>query len=261
MMATIPRTRSATMETDGPRAPLARVAGPLTLLAGVLIVVQQLVLFSIVDRGQLLATLVNPRYGPSAVASFAALCGLAVALVAVYHWEARGVGTFGAIGFVAALVGTMFLAGDAWYEAFAAPWLVAVAPALLTTEPSGMMLSGALTSYALFSAGWVLFGLANLRARIFPRAIAAALIVSGIVGVSALVPPYAVPLGLTMAWLGLWLLRTNNPARSIAPHEKHDRVDTGGADPSGDTGCAPDQLATGTVAYLSPLVPKPPSSG
>jgi hypothetical protein len=217
-MVTIPRTRSATTTTDVSHSSLAHVAGALALMAGVLIIVQQLVMFLIVDRSQMMATLANPLYVPSAVAYFVGFCGLLVALVAVYQWEARRVGTFGAIGFGAALVGTMCLAGDAWYEAFAAPWFIVSAPELLTKEASGMFLIGAFTSYGLFSAGWVLFGLVNLWARVFPRTIAAAIIISGIIGFKALVPPYAVPLGLTMAWLGVWMLRTNSVANTISQH-------------------------------------------
>jgi hypothetical protein len=215
-MGSIPSPRSATTNADVSHSPLAHVAGPLALMAGVLILVQQLVMFLILDLSQMVATVANPLFVPSAVALFGALCGLLVALVAVYHWEERGVGTFGAIAFVAALVGTMFLAGDAWYEAFAGPWIAAFTPELFTKEPTGMFLIGALTSYGLFSAGWVLFGLANLRARVFPRTISAAIIISGIIGFRALVPPYAIPLGLTMAWLGVWMLRTNSLANKIS---------------------------------------------
>jgi hypothetical protein len=213
-MAIMPRTRTANSPTRVAQSPLARAAGPLMLMAGVLIVVPQLALFLIVDRSQMLATIGNPLYGPSAVAYFAGFCGLLVALVAVSQREARGVGTFGAIGVVAALVGTMFLAGDQWYEAFAAPWFIAVAPQVLTEKASGLFEGGALASYGLFSVGWVLFGLAHLRARVIPRTISGAIIVSGIVGFLALLPPFGVPLGLTMAWLGVWLVRTNNPRTS-----------------------------------------------
>lgn len=212
-MATIPRTHSATTTTDVSHSPLARVAGPIALTAGLLIIAQQLVLFPILDRSQRAASMAHPLFVPSMVAYFVVFCGLLVALVAVYEWETRRVGIFGAISFVAALVGTMFLAGDAWFEGFAVPWLADVAPVVIEQPVQyGMLMIGALTSYVLFSAGWVLFGLANLWARVFPPPISIAFIISGIIGFYALVPPYAVPLGLTMAWLGLWMLRTNSSA-------------------------------------------------
>ena len=78
----------------------------------------------------------SPLFVPLAVAYFLAFCGLLVALVAAYSWEADEAGAFGVLGFIAALVGTMFLAGDLWFEAFAVPWLGDVAPDALH-RPAG----------------------------------------------------------------------------------------------------------------------------
>jgi hypothetical protein len=216
-MATIPNTRSATKGAGMPLSPLARLAGPLAFATGILIIVQQLVMFGILDRSQLIATMAHPLFVPSAIAYFVVFCALLIALVAVYSWQADRAGAFGVIGFVAALVGTMFLAGDGWFEAFVVPWLADVAPVVLKPPvPFGLLMIGAFTSYVLFAAGWVLFGLASLRARAFPIAISVAIVVSGIIGFQALVPPYAVPLGLTMAWLGVWMLQTKKDTSEIS---------------------------------------------
>jgi len=194
--------------TDGAQSPLARLAGPIALAAGALMTVQQLVMFPIVDRTHLIATMAHPLFVPSAIAYVVAFCGLLIALVAVYDWEARRAGAFGVIGFVAALIGTLFLAGDAWFEAFAVPWLADVTPeALKLPVPFGLLMIGAFTSYVLFASGWVLFALASLRACAFPAAISVAILIGGVVGFYALVPPFAVPLGLAIAWLGVWMLR------------------------------------------------------
>jgi hypothetical protein len=67
---------------------------------------------------------------------------------------------------------------------------------------------GALASYLSFAAGWALFGLAGLRAGVFPRALCVAMTVSGVLGFRALLSPYGVPLGVTMAWLGVWMIRS-----------------------------------------------------
>jgi hypothetical protein len=210
-MATTPDLHSMSRATDGAQPPLARIAGPIALAAGALMTVQQLVMYPIVDRSQLEITMANPLFVLSAIAYVVAFCGLLIALVAVYAWQANRAGTFGVIGFVAALVGTLFLAGDAWFEAFAVPWLADVAPEALH-KPSGLLMIGAFTSYVLFAGGWVLFGLASLRARAFPAAISVAILVGGVVGFYALVPPFAVPLGLAIAWLGAWMLRTSRAA-------------------------------------------------
>ena len=59
----------------------------------------------------------------------------------------------------------------------------------------------------------MLFGLVSLRARVFPIAISIAITVGGAVGFLAAMPPFAVPLGLAVAALGWWLVRTDRAAR------------------------------------------------
>jgi mannose/fructose/N-acetylgalactosamine-specific phosphotransferase system component IIC len=66
---------------------------------------------------------------------------------------------------------------------------------------------GALSSYWLFAIGWVAFGVASLRARVFPVWISIFIVVGGIAGYQALLAPWGIPLGLAIATLGVWLLR------------------------------------------------------
>jgi hypothetical protein len=197
------------------RPPLVRVAGPIVLAAGALLLIQQVAMASFLDRSAIEATMANPLFLPLAVAYFVAFCGLLVALVAAYSWEADEAGAFGMLGFLAALVGTMFLAGDLWFEAFAVPWLGDVAPASLHLA-GGTLMIGAFTSYVLFAVGWVLFGLASLRARVFPLPISIAIVVGGIIGFQAALPPFAIPLAVAIGWLGIWMIRTSTVA-NVAP--------------------------------------------
>ncbi len=126
----------------------------------------------------------------------------------------REAGVFGAVGFLAALIGTLFLAGDLWFEAFAVPWLGDVAPAALHL-PGGVLVIGAFTGYVLFAVGWALFGIASLRARVFPMPISITIIVGGLIGFQAAVPPFAIPLALAIGSLGVWMIRAN-ATRSVA---------------------------------------------
>jgi hypothetical protein len=71
---------------------------------------------------------------------------------------------------------------------------------------------GYLSSYVLFSLGWVLFGLASLRARVFPRLISLAIVVGGAIGFLAAQPPYGIALGLALLSLGIWMVRTGRTA-------------------------------------------------
>ena len=67
------------------------------------------------------------------------------------------------------MIGTVFMTGDWWYEAFAVPWLATVAPVVFETGAGGRLLVGGLASFALFSIGWAIFGAVSVRA-LLPRA-------------------------------------------------------------------------------------------
>ena len=58
----------------------------------------------------------------------------------------------------------------------------------------------------LFALGWVLYGLAALRARAIPVGLALALVVGGVLGYHSGLPPYGTPIGLAVAALGGWII-------------------------------------------------------
>ena len=70
-----------------------------------------------------------------------------------------------------------------------------------------------MSSYLLFGLGWALFGLGMLRARTFPVVLSVAVTVTGLIGLRASAPPYAIPLGLALAALGIWIVRAGRGAR------------------------------------------------
>lgn len=132
---------------------------------------------------------------------------LLFALIAAHAWQAPQAGRFGAGAFSVAIVGTMLLAGDLWFESFAVPWLAAgPGGQALTSDPSTLMAVGAISSYLLFALGWTLFGIASARARVFPRIISISLVVGGIAGFWALLAPGGIPLGAAVLALGTWML-------------------------------------------------------
>jgi asparagine N-glycosylation enzyme membrane subunit Stt3 len=101
----------------------------------------------------------------------------------------------------------MALGGDLWFETFAVPWLADEVPNAFDESPTVLLGLGALASYWLFAIGWVVYGVATLRAHA-PVVIAGAIAVGGLLGFQALLSPWAVPLGLAVAALGIWLTRT-----------------------------------------------------
>jgi hypothetical protein len=225
LMASATRTLAATSTTDVSPSPLGRVAGPLTILAGGLFTVTQLVMLqrmSLLDPSNpqyRQALFADPVYLLSGVVYFVAFCLILLALVAIYGREGHKAGVFWAVGLCAAVVGTIASAGNVgWADVFAMPWVVEVAPQAVQVRPtSGMYVYGAVASYALFLLGWVLFGLASLRARVFPVVICLAIVVGGILGYNAS-PPSGIPFGLALAGLGVWMLRVRKTAgASVEP--------------------------------------------
>jgi hypothetical protein len=75
---------------------------------------------------------------------------------------------------------------------------------------------GAVSGYLLFATGWLLYGVAAFRARVFSRPIAVMIAVSGVLGYRALLSPWAVPLALSVLSLGAWMLR-RHPLRTSGP--------------------------------------------
>ena len=99
-----------------------RVAGPLALAAGPLMLVAEVAMWPF-DPGDHLATTRNVVFQVAGAVYFAAFCLLVLAAFTAYLWQASDAGRLGAAGTAAAVVGTMALGGDLWFESFAVPWL------------------------------------------------------------------------------------------------------------------------------------------
>jgi hypothetical protein len=201
----VPVTKPA--EVTAPPAPFVRHAGWLSITAGLLFLIAQTVM-STFDQRLNLETSQNPVFTAAKIIYLAGFIVLMFALIAVYGLQGQRAGRLGVAAFAVAIVGTMLLAGDLWFESFAVPWLAAGPGAQgLTSQPSLIMALGAISSYALFAAGWTLFGIASARARVFPLVISIAIILGGIVGFQALLAPFGIPLGLALTALGIWIVK------------------------------------------------------
>ncbi|WP_395401880.1 hypothetical protein ACHMXB_00720 [Arthrobacter sp. UC242_113] len=194
-------------------SPLTRAAGPIALVSGLV--------FAAVDVARLLAAdrsldrIEMMRQAPFQVTNalyWVAFIPLTLALVSVYFRFANRAGGLGAVAFCFALAGTLDMAGNMWFDGFAGPWITDVAPGAILAGGSGMLAVGALSSYILFALGWMFFGIAGWRSGMFPAWIGVAFVVAGLLGYNAGLPPYGIPIGLVMAALGWWIIRTGAPA-------------------------------------------------
>jgi hypothetical protein len=196
---------------------LSRYAGPIVLIVGAYLAVIHLVLeFVFIRFSDLAVMLADPTFRVVNLAYAAAFSGLAIAACAAYDRQAREAGMFGLVALCAAIIGTVNLGANMWFEGFAVPWLAGEVPQILTAEKTLFWQVGYYSSYLLFAIGWVLFGLASLRARVFPRLISLAIVAGGIIGFLAARPPYGVALGLALLSLGIWMVRTRRAADTPA---------------------------------------------
>jgi hypothetical protein len=186
---------------------LSRLAGPFALSAGALIVGAQLVMLPF-DPKDHVATTTAPAFQLGGAAYFLGFVMLMLFLVANHDWLEERTGRLGVAATIATVIGTMALGGDLWFETFAVPWLADEAPNAFDTDPTVVLGLGALSSYVLFALGWILYGIATLRAHA-PIAISVAVIISGAVGYQALLSPWAVPLGVSVGAFGVWMIRTS----------------------------------------------------
>ena len=194
-------------------SPLAKAAGPIALVSGIV--------FAAVDVARLLAAdrsldrIEMMRQVPFQVTNalyWVVFIGLVLALVSVYFRLGGRAGALGAVAFCFALAGTLDMAGNMWFDGFAGPWIADVAPGAILAGGSGMLAIGGLSSYVLFALGWMVFGIAGWRSRMFPAWIGVLFFVAGVLGYNAGLPPYGIPIGLVVATLGWWVMRTVAPA-------------------------------------------------
>jgi hypothetical protein len=139
------------------------------------------------------------------------------ALIGIYERQSRAAGTFGLWEFVVAFFGTALSAGNTWAEVFVWPTLAQVAPNMMSgsvTEASSYLSAGLTLSFPLFGVGLILFGVATLRAGVYPRWASVLLIIS--IPVTMFLDPTPgsfqesigqILLGIAVAALGWYALR------------------------------------------------------
>jgi hypothetical protein len=192
--------------------PITKWAGPLCRAAATLVVTSELVrlLVGLTALPQSAPTLAHTLIYGLALGGISALL---LALTALYQRQQPTLGLVGLVGYLTAGLGTILVAGDWWFEAFAVPTIAAAAPQVLASAPGGSLLAGATITAGLFAAGWTLFAAAALYSGAFSRPACILLTVGGACGVFALSTPYQIPLAVAVGWIGYTLM----PARHQPP--------------------------------------------
>lgn len=133
---------------------------------------------------------------------------LLLGLIGLYADRFEAVGLPGLVGFAAAFSGTVMALGGFWANAFVAPSfaqaLAKETSRFVDAIPPRALAAGFTLSYGLVAFGWLVFGLAALVYRAYPRA-ALVLLVVGAVLTWLPYPLTGVPFGIAVAWLGYHL--------------------------------------------------------
>jgi hypothetical protein len=180
---------------------LIRWAGLAAILAGVLLVVGDLLDLAIGFGDEPFSEVATT--GTHALQSWIRLIGavlLLIGLVGLYARQSEAAGPLGLAGFLVAFLGTALVMGFFWAILFLTPTLAVEAPVLLDEGPP----PGFFFTLITFSVGWLLFGIATLLARVYPRTAALVLIIGAVISILPL-PFTGIVLAVAVAWLGFAL--------------------------------------------------------
>jgi hypothetical protein len=142
-------------------------------------------------------------------------------LIGVFARQFRTAGWLGVVAFVASIIGTASFVSGLMIEAFIIPYMSMAFPEVVQddTPPPGIG-EAFLVIRMLFMLGFILLGLAVMRARVFPRGVGVLLIVATLlnsfgdmlVGEAAFYLG-SVMFGIALGWLGyaLWSDRRHRP--------------------------------------------------
>lgn len=134
---------------------------------------------------------------------------LVFGLVALYAYQLEAAGKLGVVGFVVSMIGTVLLAGSAWYQLFIVPAMAAEVPAFAeaarAVQAGQWLLVGMIIPVLAQVIGFVIFGIATYRARVFPRLTAVGLVIGALLMFVPIHFVSPVVLLLTVASMGFLL--------------------------------------------------------
>ena len=182
---------------------LIRWSGLAAILGGGLLLISDFLSFT-VNSGDLTEVATTGAYLIDGTTRILAGVLLLLGLVGLYARQSEASGVPGLVAFLVAFAGTALVLGTWWTNTFVAPSLATEAPAFLEAGPTGVLGAAYTLSFALAAVGWLLFGLVSLRARVYPRAATAVLMVGATLSFVPL-PASGVVLEVAITWMGLVL--------------------------------------------------------
>jgi hypothetical protein len=183
---------------------LIRLSGLAAIVAGALLSVGALLSLA-TESENMSVSATTPSYAFSSLLYLLGAVLLLLGLVGLYIRQSEAAGILGFVAFLVAFFGTGLALGATWAELFVAPSLAVEAPRVLDAEPTGMLALGfTLTFFVFLPLGWLLFGVASYRARIYPRG-ATILLMVGAVIAALPIPLTEIVLYVGVVWMGFTL--------------------------------------------------------
>lgn len=190
---------------------LMRVSGWILALGGLLLICAEIV-YILYPGGETIE--ITPQSQLAAGFFFSGALLLTVGLPGVYLRQAERAGTFGLVAFLVALAGAALMIASDWNELFAGPAMILIPNIDQGFPPS--VIAGFMLNYGTYTLGWLLFGIATLRAKVLPRPLAILLIVGILLPFAGMfslhVPGDFMPCYLAFAGLGLAAARGTRTA-------------------------------------------------
>ena len=181
---------------------LVRWSGLVAMVAGVLLLIAELLeLLPVFDDIPFSELALTSIFTLQLTLYLAGLILIAVGLVGLYAHQSETVGLLGLVGFLVAFAGTVLFTGFFWANIFVAPALAVGAPEFLD---QGGRFPGFRLSLIIYAVGWLLFGLASLKARVYPRAPVVALIIGAALDLVG-APLSGLVIDAAFVWLGFSL--------------------------------------------------------
>lgn len=188
---------------------LIRYSGLAALVGGVLFIIADSLSLLLIGNSNYTESATTVTFIAQQMLFLPAAVLLLGGLVGLYARQSEAAGRLGLLAFLVAFVGTALLVGLFFTQAFLVPYLAAEFPEVLNAGEQGLVAVGFGMTFMVFPVGWLLFGIATFRARVYPR-VAAILLVIGAVITFVPVPLTTTVLGAAVAWLGLSLLKTRS---------------------------------------------------
>lgn len=187
-----------------------RMSGLALMLAAAMFVVAELLAFSIfIAQGEAydlrrFAT-TDAFLLQSVLALFAGILSLG-GLVGLYLRQFETAGRLGLIGFLLAFVGTVLVVGDFYTTTFVTPLVALEAPAFLDDPLAGVLQVWLPFSFGVLGLSWLLFSVATVRARVYPRLVSWLLLIGAVASLVPL-PLFNLLFDAALGWLGFGLFR------------------------------------------------------